>query len=316
MTKHQTTFDRIVSVDLGSRSYDIVINAGGMSHVGTLLTKWLKLEAAKDLRVLLIADAAVYKEHGRAVERSLEAAGVEVRSAIVPSGEQSKSYAQTQALYDQLVDMTADRKTLVVAVGGGVTGDLAGFVAATYARGLRFVQVPTTLLSMVDSSVGGKTGINHPRGKNLIGAFHQPVGVIIDLETLSTLPDREYRSGLAEVVKYGVILDAEFFEYLERNVAGLNSRDSEVMRRCRRAVNSPPSIAKLRRHHAARGLAGNVRRFGRHADRLQRRRHLPAPVAAGQHDGMGLGDWQSGDLRGARRRLRQRGEHRHGRDPG
>jgi 3-dehydroquinate synthase len=148
----------------------------------------------------------------------------------VPSGEQSKSYAQMQLLYDQLVDMAADRRTIVVAVGGGVTGDLAGFVAATYARGLRFVQVPTTLLSMVDSSVGGKTGINHPRGKNLIGAFHQPIGVLIDLTTLNTLPDREYRSGLAEVVKYGVILDHEFFDYLEKNVEGLNARSPEVLR--------------------------------------------------------------------------------------
>jgi 3-dehydroquinate synthase len=135
-----------------------------------------------------------------------------------------------QLLYDQLVDMAADRRTIVVAIGGGVTGDLAGFVAATYARGLRFVQVPTTLLSMVDSSVGGKTGINHPRGKNLIGAFHQPIGVLIDLTTLTTLPDREYRSGLAEVVKYGVILDHEFFDYLEKNVEGLNARTPEVLR--------------------------------------------------------------------------------------
>ena len=150
--------------------------------------------------------------------------------ATVPSGEQSKSYEQAQQLYDHLVDMSADRRTIIVAVGGGVTGDLAGFVAATYARGLRFVQVPTTLLSMVDSSVGGKTGINHPRGKNLIGAFHQPIGVLIDITTLTTLPDREYRSGLAEVVKYGVILDADFFDYLEQNLSGLNTRDAEVLR--------------------------------------------------------------------------------------
>ena len=230
MTAPISSWERIVPVSLGSRSYDIVINEGGISQAGSLLARWLKLDTAKGLRILLIADAAVYDVHGDAVQRSLEASGAEVRSAIVPSGEQTKSYAQTQALYDHLVDMTADRKTLVVAVGGGVTGDLAGFVAATYARGLRFVQVPTTLLSMVDSSVGGKTGINHPRGKNLIGAFHQPIGVIIDLATLSTLPDREYRSGLAEVVKYGVILDETFFEYLERNISGLNSRDPEVLR--------------------------------------------------------------------------------------
>ena len=134
------------------------------------------------------------------------------------------------ALYDQLVGMRADRQTVVVAVGGGVTGDSAGFAAATYARGIPFLQVPTTLLAHVDSSVGGKTGINHPQGKNLIGAFHQPIGVYIDINTLQTLPDRDYVSGLAEVVKYGVILDADFFTYLENNVAGLLSREANVMR--------------------------------------------------------------------------------------
>lgn len=230
MTPPISAWERMVHVNLGSRSYDIVINEGGTSQAGPLLAVWLKLDTAQGLRVLLVSDAAVFHVHGASVQRSLEAAGAEVRAAIVPSGEQTKSYVQTQALYDHLVDMTADRKTLIVAVGGGVTGDLAGFVAATYARGLRFVQVPTTLLSMVDSSVGGKTGINHPRGKNLIGAFHQPLGVIIELATLKTLPDREYRSGLAEVVKYGVILDEAFFAFLEQNIAGLNSRDPEVLR--------------------------------------------------------------------------------------
>src|SRR5262249_29722682 len=124
----------------------------------------------------------------------------------------------------------ADRSTLVVAVGGGVIGDLAGFVAATYARGLPLLMVPTTLLAMVDSSVGGKTAVNHPKAKNLIGAFHQPVGVWIDTDTLRTLPDREYRSGLAEVVKYGVILDAELFGYLEANSDAILRREPEVVR--------------------------------------------------------------------------------------
>jgi len=134
------------------------------------------------------------------------------------------------ALYDRLVEMQADRQTIVVAVGGGVVGDLAGFVAATYVRGLPFVQVPTTLLAQVDSSVGGKVGINHSKGKNLIGAFHQPLGVFLDTGVLDTLPVRDYRSGLAEVVKYGVILDGEFFEYLEANVAGSTLRSPEVLR--------------------------------------------------------------------------------------
>jgi 3-dehydroquinate synthase len=125
--------------------------------------------------------------------------------------------------------MNADRKTLVVAVGGGVIGDLAGFAAATYNRGLPLLMVPTTLLAMVDSSVGGKVGVNHPRGKNLIGAFHQPVGVWISIASLATLPEREYRSGLAEVVKYGVILDADFFAYLEKNQAAILKRDLQVI---------------------------------------------------------------------------------------
>src|SRR6185437_15885908 len=127
----------------------------------------------------------------------------------------TKSLASAAALYDELAEMRADRKSLVVAVGGGVMGDLAGFAASTWNRGLPLLMVPTTLLAMVDSSVGGKVGINHPRGKNLIGAFHQPIGVWIDTSFLNTLPDREYRSGLAEVVKYGIILDPDFFAYLE-----------------------------------------------------------------------------------------------------
>jgi 3-dehydroquinate synthase len=145
----------------------------------------------------------------------MQAAGFRTGFTTVPAGEESKSPVQLSRLYDALYDIAADRSTAVVAVGGGVVGDLAGFAAATYNRGLPLVMVPTSLLAMVDSSVGGKTGVNHPKGKNLIGAFHQPAGVWIDTAYLDTLPEREFRSGLAEVVKYGVILDAEFFEYLE-----------------------------------------------------------------------------------------------------
>lgn len=218
-----------VHVDLGPRSYDICIEDGGLKEAGHRILRWLG-SAGSGLRVMVACDAAVHKPHGDAVVRSLEAAGAEVHHVSVPSGEKSKSWQQAMLLYDALVDMAADRRTVVVAVGGGVIGDLAGFVAATYARGLRLVQIPTTLLSMVDSSVGGKTGINHPRGKNLIGAFHQPAGVLIDTQTLRTLPDREYLSGLAEVVKYGVILDSDFLQYLEAHVIELNHRDSEVLR--------------------------------------------------------------------------------------
>src|SRR5207302_4191247 len=142
----------------------------------------------------------------------------------------TKSFTFAAALYDRLAELPADRNTLVVAVGGGVIGDLAGFAAATYNRGLPLLMVPTSLLAMVDSSVGGKVGVNHPRGKNLIGAFHQPAGVWIDTSFLETLPEREYRSGLAEVVKYGVILDAEFFAWLEAHADALLQREPAAVR--------------------------------------------------------------------------------------
>ncbi|MCE2793836.1 MAG: 3-dehydroquinate synthase [Planctomyces sp.] len=225
----QTTCFRTVSVDLGARSYRIEIGSGLLQQAFQYVTAWSASGGDSRLRILVVADAAVLETHAAVLTQSLQAGGIEVHQMQVPSGESSKSWTQLQRIHDALVEFAADRRTVVAAVGGGVTGDLAGFAAATYARGLRFLQVPTTLLSMVDSSVGGKTGINHPRGKNLIGAFHQPVGVLIDQSVLQTLPDREYRAGLAEVVKYGVILDAGFFEYLESSVPGLNSRDPQVL---------------------------------------------------------------------------------------
>jgi 3-dehydroquinate synthase len=149
---------------------------------------------------------------------------------VVPPGESSKSVEMANTLWQGLLELGADRKTVVVAVGGGMIGDLAGFVAATFARGLPFVQVPTTLLAQVDSSVGGKVGVNLPGAKNMVGAFWQPRGVLIDTAVLGTLGEREYRSGLAEVVKYGMILDADFFAYLEGHVDALNRRDHDSLR--------------------------------------------------------------------------------------
>ncbi|OYW20231.1 MAG: 3-dehydroquinate synthase, partial [Planctomycetales bacterium 12-60-4] len=149
----------------------------------------------------------------------------------LPAGEQSKSLDVVTQVYDRLIDRQADRQTTIFAVGGGVVGDAAGFIAATYTRGVPFIQIPTTLLADVDSSVGGKVGVNHPRAKNMIGAFYQPFGVLIDTTALQTLPDREYRSGLAEVVKYGVIMDADFFAELERHIDDLNRRDPDFLAR-------------------------------------------------------------------------------------
>jgi 3-dehydroquinate synthase len=167
--------------------------------------------------VALVYDAALASTHLPSARVALEAAGFRVVSIAVPSGEESKSLDGLSALYDALSAARLDRRTTLVALGGGVTGDLAGFAAATYLRGIDFVQVPTTLLAQVDSSVGGKTGIDLPGGKNLVGAFYQPQLVLIDLDTLQTLPEAEYRAGLAEVVKYGVIADAPFFSWLEAN---------------------------------------------------------------------------------------------------
>jgi 3-dehydroquinate synthase len=222
-----------VRVNLGPRSYDIAIRTGDPGGVGPFVRSALPKAAL----ALVVADANT-APHGQAVGAALEAAGLRTAFATVPAGEESKSLAQLSRLYDALHEMAADRNTALVAVGGGVVGDLAGFAAATYNRGLPLVMVPTTLLAMVDSSVGGKTGINHPRGKNLIGAFHQPAGVWIDTAYLATLPEREFRGGLAEVVKYGVILDAEFFTYLEANADAVLARQPEalthiVMRSCR-----------------------------------------------------------------------------------
>jgi 3-dehydroquinate synthase len=181
-------------------------------------------------RALVVADANVLG-HARPLADALAAAGIEPETATIPPGEASKSPTRAGALYDRLIDLRADRHTAILAVGGGVTGDLAGFVAATYARGLPLLMAPTTLLAQVDSSVGGKVGVNHPKAKNIIGAFHQPVGVWIDTATLATLPPRELRCGLAEVVKYGVILDADFFAFVESHADALLRLEPAATRR-------------------------------------------------------------------------------------
>ncbi len=224
----------IVRVALGERSYEIVIVSGELPSFAERLSGWLSVRGFKaglPRSVFLVTDGHICDQQAAAVGASLHLDGFRCEIAVLEPGEQTKSLAAASELYDRLVAMQADRQTIVVAVGGGVIGDLAGFVAATYARGLPFVQVPTTLLAQVDSAVGGKVGINHPQGKNLIGAFLQPLGVFVDTAALNSLPARDYQSGLAEVVKYGVILDEEFFGYLEAHTAELVLRAPEVLRR-------------------------------------------------------------------------------------
>jgi len=220
-----------VRVNLGPRSYHIHIGQGLRHRLG----EWVR-EVVEPSRVAVITDETVEGLYGEEVARSLETAGVEVTTLTVPPGEEAKSLPQAGKLYSLMVREGMDRRSVVVALGGGVVGDLAGFVAATYMRGIPHVQAPTTLLAAVDSSVGGKVAVDLPEGKNLVGAFYQPKLVVIDLETLRTLPARELRAGLAEVVKYGVILDAEFFGRLEAQADRLLDVDPQVMaavvRRC------------------------------------------------------------------------------------
>ncbi len=220
-----------IHVNLAERSYDIAIGAGILADAGQFLA-----DRAKVTHVVLITDDNVQKPHAMQVAESIGLQDIDVDVICVEPGEESKSLEMAEGLWQGLLDLGADRKSVVAAVGGGVIGDLAGFIAATFARGLRLLQVPTSLLAQVDSSVGGKVGINLPEAKNMIGAFLQPLGVLIDTATLATLPPREFRAGLGEVVKYGVILDAELFDYLESNAAALLDHDrgalGRVIARC------------------------------------------------------------------------------------
>ena len=212
-----------VNVSLGDRSYDI--------EIGTSLEKTGARMTGLGLgrKVAVITNPTVKKLYGQRVMDSLKAAGFMVMSIEIPDGEQFKNLDWANAIYTALLTNFFDRTSALVALGGGVIGDLTGFAAATFMRGVPFAQVPTTLLAMVDSSVGGKTGVNHPMGKNMIGAFHQPKKVLMDLSVLTSLPKEEFLSGMAEVIKYGVIRDAAFFEYLDTNREKILALDPDAL---------------------------------------------------------------------------------------
>ena len=218
-----TPLEAAAAVRPADRSYDIVCGRGLLGAVGPAV------RAAGAVRAVVVSDAAVAATHGRDVADGLEQAGVEPLRLEVPSGEAAKSVAGAARLWDAFAAAAVDRQTHVVAVGGGVVGDLAGFVAATFARGLPLWHVPTTLVAQVDSAIGGKTGINLEGGKNLVGAFWQPCGVFADVDALASLPRREYVSGFAEVVKYGMIFDPGFFGWLEGHAADLLARDPQAV---------------------------------------------------------------------------------------
>jgi len=213
--------NRLVRVALGKRAYDIRIARGLLDDTALLQ------QLAPGRHVLVVSDANVAPHYLARVEAAL--AGKTLRCVVLPPGEQEKTLARFSDLMSALAALGASRDATVIALGGGVIGDLAGFAAACWMRGIRFVQLPTTLLAMVDSAVGGKTAVDLPEGKNLIGAFHQPAAVLADLATLDTLPERELKAGLAEVVKYGAIVDAGFFAWLEANAQFLLARDAAAL---------------------------------------------------------------------------------------
>lgn len=214
-----------VRVELGPRSYDILIKAGLLDQLAT----WLKDYGLNAPKGMLVTDDRVDPLHTYPTQKRLVEQGLAYPRSVVPSGEESKSKDWLFHVYNDALEAKLERSSVMIAIGGGVVGDLGGYAAATYLRGIRYVQVPTTLLSMVDSAVGGKTGINMPQGKNLIGAFHQPSLVICDINTLKTLPSREFRSGLAEIIKYGIIYDPVLFDFCESHMNAALANDPLVL---------------------------------------------------------------------------------------
>ncbi len=247
-----------LSVALAERTYPIHIGAGLLDQTALLLAH------LKHKRVAIVSNTTVAPLYLERVAKPLREAGVDVVEIILPDGEQYKNSEILNTIYDALIQARCERMTTLIALGGGVIGDLTGYAAATYLRGVPFIQIPTTLLSQVDSSVGGKTGINHPQGKNMIGAFYQPQLVLIDTETLKTLPQRELSAGIAEVIKYGLIRDADFFDWLEINMEKLMALDEATVSEAvyRSCQNKAEVVAADEREAGERALLNLGHTFG------------------------------------------------------
>jgi len=213
-----------LKIDLGERSYEILLGSGLLDKLGEFLSKILKPS-----RIVLITHPSLFQLYGDKVLSGFKDQNWAVDVIEIQEGETSKTLGQAEKIFDHLLDIKCDRKSVLIAFGGGVIGDLVGFIAATFQRGIPFIQVPTTLLSQVDSSVGGKTAVNHPKGKNMIGAFYQPCLVVADLDVLHTLPEKEFQAGIAEIIKYGVISDANLFDYLEKNTEKILRQNKECL---------------------------------------------------------------------------------------
>jgi len=267
-----------ITVDLPSttdkRSYPIHIGGSLLSQPGLILPHLPQKKAA------IITNTTVAPLYLKGLQSVLESQGINAIPVILPDGEEYKNGQTLNLIFDALLTHRCERNTTIIALGGGVIGDLAGFAAATYLRGVPFIQIPTTLLAQVDSSVGGKTGINHPLGKNMIGAFYQPRVVVADTTTLDTLPERELRAGLAEVIKYGLIRDLPFFEWLEQNIDKLLARDSAALNYAirRSCENKAEVVAADERESGGRALLNLGHTFGHAIE-----------------NGMGYGVWLHGE---------------------
>jgi len=263
-----------LTVGLGNRSYPINIG-GGLLSQATLLKNYLPRN-----RAAIITNTTVAPLYLEALNKMLNTIGAESVSIILPDGEEYKHSETLNTIYDALLTQRCERSTPLIALGGGVIGDMAGFAAATYLRGVPFIQIPTTLLAQVDSSVGGKTGINHALGKNMIGAFYQPQLVLADTDTLNTLPDNEFSAGLAEVIKYGLIRDLPFLEWLEQNMERLLARDTAALQYAiaRSCENKAEVVAADERESGERALLNLGHTFGHAIE-----------------SGMGYGNWLHGE---------------------
>ena len=267
-----------LTVELGERAYPIIIAPNALQHTDALN------QAIAGNTVVIVSNTTVALLYAEQLAQTVRALGKTVHLHVLPDGEQYKDLANWQTIFDTLLSKQCDRKTTLIALGGGVIGDMAGFAAAAYMRGVPFIQCPTTLLSQVDSSVGGKTGINHPLGKNMIGAFYQPQLVLADINTLNTLPDRELSAGLAEIIKHGAIYDTNYFEFLEKNIDAIRARDvaaltHTIVRSCEIKAEV---VAQDERESGLRAILNFGHTFG-HA------------IEAG----MGYGNWLHGEAVGA-----------------
>jgi 3-dehydroquinate synthase len=254
-----------ITVGLAERSYQIFFGAGTLEGIGIACAS---LSLGKQAAV--VTNPLVGSLYFQPVQRALVEAGFQVHRIDIPDGEEYKNLDTLKLIYDRLIEEGLDRGAFIVALGGGVVGDVAGYAAASYLRGISFVQVPTTLLAQVDSSVGGKTGVNHEKGKNLIGAFYQPLMVMVDVATLSTLSDREYLCGLAEVIKYGVVLDRQLFDFLESHAERLLARDTECLLKVIRSCCSLKAgvVAQDERETGLRAVLNYGHTFGHAVESL------------------------------------------------